>query len=231
MGGGAAMYVAFGRAAGWMSARGMAGGPPDRRGGFGRGPSPGPGGPPSAGSQGADAGDYRYVDIHGAGAQRSDPKVGDPAMFPHGRGPQGDVIRIYNHVRLVRGGNVVRRTETASALPPTTAPARAEESSGPPGGPAIGGPRQPASPIIAALDSNGDGVIAEDEIKNASAVLKKLDKNGDGKLTMEEIRPQGMGGPGGPGFRGDRRGPGGPPPGEGQDRPQRLSRQRPPSDQ
>jgi hypothetical protein len=23
-------------------------------------------------------------------------------MFPHGRGPQGDVIRIYNYVRLVR---------------------------------------------------------------------------------------------------------------------------------
>jgi Raf kinase inhibitor-like YbhB/YbcL family protein len=42
------------------------------------------------------------VDVHGAGAQRSDPKAGDPAMFPHGRGPQGDVIRINNFVRLVR---------------------------------------------------------------------------------------------------------------------------------
>ena len=99
-GGGAAMYVAFGRAAGWMSSRAMAGGPPDRRGGFG----PGPGGPPGAGPQGKDAGDYHYVDFHGAGAQRSDPKSGDPAMFPHGRGPQGDVIRINNFVRLVRGG-------------------------------------------------------------------------------------------------------------------------------
>ena len=44
------------------------------------------------------------MDVHGAVAQRSDPKAGDPAMFPHGRGPQGDVIRIYNYVRLVRGG-------------------------------------------------------------------------------------------------------------------------------
>ena len=43
-------------------------------------------------------------DVHGAGAQRSDPKQGDPAAFPQGRGPQGDVIRIYNGVRLVRGG-------------------------------------------------------------------------------------------------------------------------------
>jgi hypothetical protein len=49
--------------------------------------------------------DYHYVDVHGAGAQRSDPKTGDPAMVPHGRGPQGDVIRIYNYVRLVRGGD------------------------------------------------------------------------------------------------------------------------------
>jgi len=43
-----------------------------------------------------------WVDVHGAGAQRSDPKSGDPANFPTGRGPQGDAIRIYNHVRLVR---------------------------------------------------------------------------------------------------------------------------------
>jgi len=43
-----------------------------------------------------------WVDVHGAGAQRSDPKAGDPADYPTGRGPQGDAIRIYNHVRLVR---------------------------------------------------------------------------------------------------------------------------------
>jgi len=55
-----------------------------------------------AGGQGGS--EYHYMDVHGAGAQRSDPKAGDPAMFPHGRGPQGDVIRIYNYVRLVRSG-------------------------------------------------------------------------------------------------------------------------------
>ena len=104
-GGAAAMYVAFGRAAGWMSPRAMAGGPPGPRGGFG----PGPGGPPGAGPQGQGGGEYHFVDVHGAGAQRSDPKEGDPAMFPHGRGPQGDVIRIYNYVRLVRSEDVVSR--------------------------------------------------------------------------------------------------------------------------
>jgi len=44
----------------------------------------------------------RWVDVHGAGAQRSDPKAGDPADYPTGHGPQGDAIRIYNYVRLVR---------------------------------------------------------------------------------------------------------------------------------
>ncbi len=50
-------------------------------------------------------GEYRLLDVHGAGAQRSDPKRGDPAAFPHGRGPQGDVVRINHFVRLVRGGS------------------------------------------------------------------------------------------------------------------------------
>ncbi len=46
--------------------------------------------------------DPRLLDVHGAGAQRSDPKRGNPADFPYGRGPQGDVIRINNLVRPVR---------------------------------------------------------------------------------------------------------------------------------
>ena len=44
----------------------------------------------------------QLMDVHGAGAQRSDPKAGDPRRYSQGRGPQGDVIRIYNYVRLVR---------------------------------------------------------------------------------------------------------------------------------
>jgi hypothetical protein len=46
--------------------------------------------------------DNTWLDVHGAGAQRSDPKAGDPADYPTGHGPQGDAIRIYNYVRLVR---------------------------------------------------------------------------------------------------------------------------------
>jgi hypothetical protein len=49
-----------------------------------------------------DSGNYVLLDVHGAGAQRSDPKAGSPADYPIGRGPQGDDIRIYNYVRCVR---------------------------------------------------------------------------------------------------------------------------------
>ena len=69
--GASAIYIAFGRAMGYMTS-------------------------PTDPSQSA------WVDVHGAGAQRSDPKAGNPADFPKGRGPQGDAIRIYNYVRLVR---------------------------------------------------------------------------------------------------------------------------------
>ncbi len=45
---------------------------------------------------------YELLDVHGAGAQRSDPKAGNPDNYPNGRGPQGDIIRINNYVRCVR---------------------------------------------------------------------------------------------------------------------------------
>ncbi|MBF0424623.1 MAG: DUF1566 domain-containing protein [Magnetococcales bacterium] len=44
------------------------------------------------------------LDVHGAGAQRGDPKIGASAL---GRGPQGDAQRVVNYVRAVRGGGVV----------------------------------------------------------------------------------------------------------------------------
>jgi len=39
------------------------------------------------------------MDVHGAGSQRTDPKTGEGS---YGNGPQGDVRRVYNYVRLVR---------------------------------------------------------------------------------------------------------------------------------
>ena len=67
-----------------------------------------------------------WLDVHGAGAQRSDPKSGDPADYPTGHGPQGDSIRIYNYVRLVRGG--VARSETGHSLEGDPAASRAGQT-------------------------------------------------------------------------------------------------------
>ncbi|MGB5444283.1 MAG: DUF1566 domain-containing protein, partial [Psychromonas sp.] len=44
----------------------------------------------------------KWVDVHGAGSQRSDPKVWNGENYTGGHGPQLDSIRIYNYVRLVR---------------------------------------------------------------------------------------------------------------------------------
>jgi hypothetical protein len=60
------------------------------------------------------SGNYQFMDVHGAGCQRSDPKVGDPANYPYGHGPQGDVIRIYNYVRCVRDAS---STTEAAEIP------------------------------------------------------------------------------------------------------------------
>ena len=49
------------------------------------------------------SGRYRLLDVHGAGAQRADPKSGDPDDYPRGHGPQGDVVNILNLARCVRG--------------------------------------------------------------------------------------------------------------------------------
>lgn len=42
------------------------------------------------------------MDVHGAGAQRSDPKSGATEDYPAFHGPQGDVQMVYNHCRCVR---------------------------------------------------------------------------------------------------------------------------------
>lgn len=65
----------------------------------------------------------QLLDVHGAGAQRSDPKTGDASDYPTGHGPQGDVVRIDNYVRLVRdagasatAGQSVTGTDAAQSL-------------------------------------------------------------------------------------------------------------------
>ncbi len=76
------------------------------------------------------------------------------------------------------------------AQPPDDRPGR---RGGEPGGPGGGPPQGVRSPLVMALDADRDGMISEEEIKNATTALLSLDMNGDGKLTGEEFRPAGQG--------------------------------------
>ncbi len=121
--GGSAMVVYFGEALGTgPNGRQMGGSRPGQPNGGNRmGPPPGGGmfgggfgdrsprgnmGPPPGmdGNRGSSsASPENVMDVHGAGAQRSDPKTGDPDSYPvYGHGPQGDIQRVYNYVRCVR---------------------------------------------------------------------------------------------------------------------------------
>ncbi len=52
-----------------------------------------------------------WEDVHGAGAQRSDPKAPETGVtYPNSSGPQGDAQRVYNYVRLVRDADDVQYT-------------------------------------------------------------------------------------------------------------------------
>ena len=151
--GGAAVYIAFGRALGFMQ---------DRR-----------------------TGNKKLMDVHGAGAQRSDMKSGNPSAFPQGRGPQGDVMRIYNYVRCVRGGVAEPRTtgpkvEMTKTSRQQRPPSQDQRMGQPPSG----------EDFVRRLDRNGDGKVSKSEFDGPARHFRTLDRDRDGYLSTDEA-PQG----------------------------------------
>jgi hypothetical protein len=154
----------------------------------------------------------QWRDVHGAGAQRSDPKAGNPDNFPQGRGPQGDAIRINNYVRPVRNID----PQSCRLVQPDLAPLPvARQMPGGPGGPA--GPGRPEGGfhlmphfVVEQMDltPNQQQRLAQLE-QEAKAKLDKILTPAQ-KKALDEARPPfpggpgGFGGPGGggPGFRG-----------------------------
>jgi hypothetical protein len=130
----------------------------------------------------------QLMDVHGAGAQRSDPKAGNPNDFPCGRGPQGDVIRIYNYARCVRNGVAKLRTtspkiemkQTLQQPQPNTMPTEQTYQKM--------GRRPSVTDLIRHLDKNGDGKISKQEFNGPPDHFKNLDRNGDGYLSEDESR-------------------------------------------
>ncbi|MBN2489754.1 MAG: DUF1566 domain-containing protein [Planctomycetes bacterium] len=121
-------------------------------------------------------GGHRLLDVHGAGSQRSDPKTGDAADYPRGRGPQGDVVRILNFVRCVRGGEATP-VEKGPALRKVAASpdARSGDERGAPG-----------QRFIRRLDRNGDGKVSRSEFDGPPERFSDFDRNGDGFITEDE---------------------------------------------
>jgi hypothetical protein len=75
------------------------------------------------------SGTYVLMDVHGAGAQRNDPKSGSASDFPDSFGPQGDIRYVYNFVRCVRdvqGTSSVKQTENESHIKVYPNPARSK---------------------------------------------------------------------------------------------------------
>lgn len=113
------VYVAFGRAGGWQRE------------------------PPASTC-------YSLRDVHGAGAQRSDPKsatmltaIGQTCdgQTAYGLGPQGDVLRGSNYVRLVRG-SAIADSPDGGVTPDASLP---EGGPVPEGGPPLDGGPGPSS--------------------------------------------------------------------------------------
>ncbi|WP_035240873.1 hypothetical protein [Desulfobacter vibrioformis] len=80
----------------------------------------------------------RIMDVHGAGAQRSDPKTGKDSI---GRGPQGNARHGQNFVCLVRGGKATLgkapQEKNPSAYPNAIRVDKGFEAAMPAGPPAI----------------------------------------------------------------------------------------------
>jgi hypothetical protein len=143
------------------------------------------------------------IDVHGAGAQRSDPKTGSARI---GHGPQGDAQRSLNFVRCVRGG-VAKFAITPAPISPDTSKYpltirvsgqsyRPEKISIPPAG--LRPPSEPDEPdrsrsggggakgFIRHLDRNHDGKVSRTEFDGPADGFDEFDRNHDGYISADE---------------------------------------------
>lgn len=116
----------------------------------------------------------KTMDVHGAGSQRSDPKTGEPMS----RGPQGDMIRVENYVRLVRGGEVnVATGELSEVKSEYNAPSLLQSSS------AQTSSLSKALSLISSASKNSALTL-----NNANKFINRFDQNNNGKVELSEFK-------------------------------------------
>ncbi|MHA7944574.1 Lcl domain-containing protein [Formosa sp. 3Alg 14/1] len=126
------------------------------------------------------------MDVHGAGAQRSDPKSGDKGKFPQYFGPQGDVRYVYNYVRAVRDihPSSANQTEQQSNSQDNSTIRPAKQANANPGA------NTPPSftSMLEKMDSNKDNKLSKSEVKGKlKENFENRDLNKDGFLTAVEM--------------------------------------------
>lgn len=130
----------------------------------------------------------RIMDVHGAGAQRSDPKIGSSTF----RGPQGDAVRVKNYVRCVRGGDLKKVTEYIEENNPNKYPNNIRLCSNDNKQNRFNNKSRFSKSFnrrkgfVSRLDKNGDNKVSRQEFDGPSHAFDHHDRNRDGYLSEDE---------------------------------------------
>ncbi|MFB9052499.1 DUF1566 domain-containing protein [Formosa undariae] len=126
------------------------------------------------------------MDVHGAGAQRSDPKSGDKSDYPQYFGPQGDVRYVYNFVRAVRDINP--SVQTYSETPSTQKNNNTKRTPKQAGTNQTSNTPPSFASMLLKMDSNKDNKLSKSEVKGKlKENFENRDRNKDGYLTADEM--------------------------------------------
>ncbi len=117
------------------------------------------------------------IDVHGAGAQRSDPKSGDKKFL----GPQGDAVRSNNYVLCVRGGDIQSQSNNNDI---NKYPNKLNIKENTNNSQVNFKPKKVS--FIKRLDKNGDNKIARDEFDGPARGFSHFDRNQDGYISEDE---------------------------------------------